>query len=154
MNRLSQHVRGNAVAYLALFVALGGTSYAAVNLPAGSVGSQQIKNHSITPIKFDPTLINGTVRAWAEVSAGGRVIAGRGKPAVQVGHGSSVGRYTVRWKVPSVTGCVAIAGVDGTAFQPGLAEADLQARLKQILALVYNAQGRPTQLPFYAAVIC
>lgn len=35
------------VSYLALFVALGGTSYAAVSLKANSVGSRQIRNHSV-----------------------------------------------------------------------------------------------------------
>ena len=41
------HARRNAIAYLALFVALGGTSYAAANLPADSVGSKQIKPGSV-----------------------------------------------------------------------------------------------------------
>ena len=36
-------MRHNVVAYLALFVALGGTSYAAIRLPANSVGARQIK---------------------------------------------------------------------------------------------------------------
>ena len=35
MRGILTHLRGNAVAYIALFVALGGTSYAAINLPAG-----------------------------------------------------------------------------------------------------------------------
>ena len=33
-------IRHNAIALTALFVALGGTSYAALSLPAGSVGTQ------------------------------------------------------------------------------------------------------------------
>jgi hypothetical protein len=41
------HVRRNGVAYLALFVALSGTTYAAVNLPAGSVGSKQLRKHAV-----------------------------------------------------------------------------------------------------------
>ena len=52
MNRVLHHVRHNVVAYLALFIALGGTSYAAVSLPKNSVGAAQIRNHSITPVKF------------------------------------------------------------------------------------------------------
>ena len=36
MTRILNHARGNLVAYIALFVALGGTSYAAFGLPAGS----------------------------------------------------------------------------------------------------------------------
>ena len=37
------HARRHAVAYLALFVALGGTSYAATQLPANSVGTAQLR---------------------------------------------------------------------------------------------------------------
>ena len=86
MNRLSQHVRANAIAYLALFVALGGTSYAAINLPTGSVGSRQIKNHSITPIKFDPATIGASVRYWAIVlPAGACSPRSREEPACQAG---------------------------------------------------------------------
>ncbi len=42
------HVRRNVIAYLALFVALGGTSYAAVSLPPNSVGTGQLKNGAVT----------------------------------------------------------------------------------------------------------
>ena len=38
-----RHLRRNAVAYLALFVALRGTSYAAIRLPASSVGTEQLR---------------------------------------------------------------------------------------------------------------
>src|SRR5205085_3986742 len=51
MKKLGTHVRGHFVAYLALFFALGGTSFAAVNaLPKNSVGSPQIKNGSIQKV--------------------------------------------------------------------------------------------------------
>jgi len=39
---LIHHIRGHAVAYLALFLALGGTSFAASRLPADSVGPEQM----------------------------------------------------------------------------------------------------------------
>ena len=41
------HLGKNVIAYLALFVALGGTSYAALKLPKNSVGSAQIKNGAV-----------------------------------------------------------------------------------------------------------
>lgn len=59
------HARSNAVGYLALFVALGGTSYAAVSLPDGSVGNRQLRNHSITPVKLDRSAIGGPGQAHA-----------------------------------------------------------------------------------------
>jgi hypothetical protein len=37
----------NVVATLALFVALGGSSYAAFVLPANSVGTQQLRNGAV-----------------------------------------------------------------------------------------------------------
>src|SRR3954447_9503804 len=39
------------VALLALTVALGGTSYAAIKLPKNSVGSDQLKNNAVTGAK-------------------------------------------------------------------------------------------------------
>lgn len=51
------HVRRHLLAYLALFVALGGTSYAAATLPANSVGTPQLKNHAVTPPKLSASTI-------------------------------------------------------------------------------------------------
>jgi hypothetical protein len=41
------HIRRNTVAYLALMTALGGTSYAAAQLPRNSVGSSQIRSGAV-----------------------------------------------------------------------------------------------------------
>jgi hypothetical protein len=47
----------NVAATLALFVALSGTAYAAVKLPANSVGTKQLKNKAVTPAKVAPKTI-------------------------------------------------------------------------------------------------
>lgn len=47
-----RHIRGNAVAYLALFASLGGTSYAAVTLAPGSVTTRAIANGAVTQAKL------------------------------------------------------------------------------------------------------
>lgn len=39
------------IAFVALLVALGGTSYAAITLPANSVGGQQLKKNAVTGTK-------------------------------------------------------------------------------------------------------
>jgi hypothetical protein len=49
---------GNVVGTLALFIALGGVSYAAVTLPARSVGTKQLKSEAVTSAKVK----NGTLR--------------------------------------------------------------------------------------------
>lgn len=47
----------NVVASIALFVALGGVSYAALKLPANSVGTRQLKNRAVTEPKLHPALL-------------------------------------------------------------------------------------------------
>jgi len=44
---MTGYLRRHHVGVIALFIALGGTSYAAVKLPANSVGSKQIKNNAV-----------------------------------------------------------------------------------------------------------
>jgi hypothetical protein len=58
MRRLQCYLRQNALACVALFIALGGVSYAAA-LPRDSVGSQQIKKNAVTSEKVR----NGSLKA-------------------------------------------------------------------------------------------
>jgi hypothetical protein len=46
----------NVIACLALFVALGGVSYAALQLPKNSVGAKQLKKKAVTPAKLSPAV--------------------------------------------------------------------------------------------------
>jgi hypothetical protein len=55
--RVTQYLRRHAVAYLALFLALSGGAYAAVKLPANSVGTKQLKNKAVTRAKLSPSTI-------------------------------------------------------------------------------------------------
>jgi hypothetical protein len=55
---------GNVVASLALFIALGGTSYAAIQLPKDSVGTKQLRAHAVTSAKVKQgSLLLGDFRA-------------------------------------------------------------------------------------------
>src|SRR5215208_6773810 len=45
--KFSSHVRSNVIGYLALFVALSGTAWAATQLPKNSVGPKQIKANAV-----------------------------------------------------------------------------------------------------------
>lgn len=57
MNQLTRYIRRHHIALMALFVALGGTSYAAVNLPNGSVGTDQLQQGAVTTLKVAPKAI-------------------------------------------------------------------------------------------------
>jgi Collagen triple helix repeat (20 copies) len=70
----------NVVASLALFIALGGSSYAALKLPKNSVGSEQLKANSITSAK-----VKGGSLSTTDLKASARsVLRGpRGRQGVQ-----------------------------------------------------------------------
>jgi hypothetical protein len=125
VTRLIHHLRSNAIAYLALIVALGGTSYAAINLPANSVGPRQLKsgavttnklaNGSVTAKKLDGKSIGGSVLHWANVREDGHVLGGsRGASAsLAAGH-----RYRITWGKAFANRCAVFAsspGVEGHA---------------------------------------
>jgi hypothetical protein len=58
--RVGRYVRQHHLSLLALFVALGGTSYAAVSLPANSVGSAQLKSAAVTSKKIHKNAVATT----------------------------------------------------------------------------------------------
>lgn len=118
MKHIFQQLRAQSIGVLALFIALGGTSYAAVNLPWGSVGTSQLRDHSVTPAKLDtgarrhvtlgPT---ADVRYWARISARGKVIAGSPGARAQMA-GPSL--YEITWAHRRLgTNCMPFASVAG-----------------------------------------
>jgi hypothetical protein len=169
LTRIATHLRHNIVGYVALFVALGGTSYAAFSLPANSVGGRQIRNHAIDPVKLDPKLITGSVRAWAVVGSAGHVIAGGGRP--HIGTPPVPGSYEVRWAVNVGSRCSTVATIDSghsptteqisipgnpsVAVTAGYAVANTTGRRHgTTFVSTFNQQGALTPLGFDVAIVC
>jgi hypothetical protein len=90
-----KHLRQHFVGYLALFVALSGSAYAA-SLPRNSVGTKQLKNHAVTAPKLASGLIpHVPAMSWVMVNANGTIALGHGVKSV-VSHAPAVpGTYTV-----------------------------------------------------------
>jgi hypothetical protein len=178
VNRLTSHIRGNLVGWIALFVSLGGTGYAAISIPRNSVGAAQIRNHSITPVKFNPSAIGGSVRAWAIVRANGTVIGGAGRPTVDVSDGDP-GAYGIQWGVSLPKTCATVASVDARSPGPtetvplpgGTTQGVVAGYVSQVRTqtvtrstkprrvavtglVTLNQAGQPTALAFDVAVIC
>lgn len=167
INRLFSHVRSNAIAYLALFVALGGTSYAAVTLPADSVGTPQLRKHavtrtklanrSITPSKLNHRLIGGSVRHWVRVTAHGKVESSSSRAKV-IGNPQQ-GGYVISWSDTFSRRCIAVATPIAPALLLGASAGYANARITgrrptSVWVDTYNAQGQPTPAAFSLAVIC
>jgi hypothetical protein len=147
MKRVAWQLRSNLVAYLALFVALGGTSYAAFTLPAGSVGERQIKNHAIDPVKLNPKFIGASVRYWAIVDGSGHVIASHPKPKT-FGFGNGGGEVT--WGKPTQTGCFVLGTVND--FAPGFLSTTLVGLAVDVCT--YDSNGSPAPHTVDLAVLC
>ena len=170
MNKAIQYLRSNAIALLALFTALGGTSYAALNLPAGSVGTRQLRdgsvtakklaNGSITPAKLDSHTIGGTVRHWAFVNQDGSIIGGS--------HGAHASAptqpgqpYYVRWGDQFSRSCAVLAnspGLDGhgpIADTIGIHVNGPGTRHGATVIWVWpSSDGSFVSARFYIAVVC
>jgi hypothetical protein len=162
-----RHVRSNAIAYAALFVALGGTSYAALSLPAGSVGTRQLRtravtgnklaNRAVTPSKLDAKLIGGSIRHWIRVSAEGKVESSSSR--ARVTGAPAHGGYVISWSDTFSRGCVAIVTPVASSVLGGASSGYANALVRgirptEVWVDTYNAQGQPSPAAFHLAVIC
>src|SRR6266536_817876 len=57
--RISGYLRSNVLGLVAIFIALGGTSYAVTHLPRNSVGRRQIKNNAVIGKKVKNASLTG-----------------------------------------------------------------------------------------------
>ena len=64
------YLRRHHIGLLALFIALGGTSYAAAKLPRNSVGTPQIKSAAVTKAKLAPAVRKRLGKPGRRVRAG------------------------------------------------------------------------------------
>lgn len=64
------------VALLALFIAMGGTGYAALNLPANSVGTAQLKDRAVTSAKVKPSSLLASNFKAGQLPAGAKGATG------------------------------------------------------------------------------
>jgi hypothetical protein len=180
---LVQHARRHSIAYLALacsLLALGGSAYAASQLPAGSVGERQIKNHVIDPVKWDTNYVTGFVRRWATIGSTGTILStSPGGQSTSNGTGS----YVVSWGDAFAGWCAPVATViGGSATRPptgitgptgpsgpsgptgpstpgsgAYADAKIVPRSGQstlVAVATYNSQGHPAPEPVSIAIVC
>ncbi len=175
MHRVIAHLRSNLVGWIALFVALGGTGYAAISIPRNSVGAAQIRNRSITPVKFSPSSIGGSVRAWAIIRANASVLASSRKPVSFAG--AVPGSYVIQWPIKLPRTCATVAIVDNRSPDPtpiqlpngGSASAVIGYvsnvhtetapaggghKVSETALNTFNQAGQPTAMAFDVAVIC
>jgi hypothetical protein len=148
--RLIAHVKHNAVGYLALFAALGGTSYAAVRLTPGSVTNRAIARGAVSHAKLAPNSVNaanimngtltkadlasGTLASLTNGSKGGpggRGATGPAGPAGPAGRAGSDGSAAIiarargTGSVTAPQGATTSVPVDGGTWTQDAGDVDL-----------------------------
>ncbi|HEY5143970.1 MAG TPA: hypothetical protein VII98_10755 [Solirubrobacteraceae bacterium] len=109
----------NVMATTAVFIALGGVSYAAVKLPQNSVGTKQIQDKAVTKPKVDPKLLaslNGQTGPQGATGATGQTGA-KGDPGPVGPTGTKGARGGLG--DPGVQGDTGPAGPTGATGQTG-----------------------------------
>lgn len=130
-SRITSHLRGNAVAYLALFTALGGTSYAAITLAPGSVTSKELANGAVTHSKLAMHSVNERNLAKQQLTAAdfkpGALQRALGLKAGATGPAGATGGLGLTGPA-GPTGAVGAGGPMGPAGHDGTASVALRAR--------------------------
>jgi len=117
MRILPRLTYANVMATIAVFIALGGASYAATRLPESSVGSKQLKNNAVISAKIKngavtPAKLNGESKAALIGPAGPQGPQGsQGSQGLQGPRGLPGAAATALWAVVNASGEV----VNGTA---------------------------------------
>jgi hypothetical protein len=109
------HLRSNAVAYLALFIALGGTSYAATVLPAHSVGARQLQSNAVTTTKVKNHSLKAVDFAPGQIPKGATGLTGK------------TGETGPRGPSGSIVGAPAGGALTGSYPDPSLASGSVGA---------------------------
>jgi hypothetical protein len=168
----------NVIATLALFIALGGSSYAALTLPKNSVGTKQlrsgavrssdVKNGSLQVRDMSRRALRSlagrpgpagppgpagapAARHFAAVAASGALVRGN---ATSGGREGTTGNYVVGF-AERVSGCAftaTLGGTDAAAVPPGrvtVREVDGRAGVQ-----TFDPAGNPADLPFHLVVAC
>lgn len=100
MKRLAPRLSyANVMATVAVFIALGGASYAAFKLPKNSVGTKQLKNNAVTTAKIKNDAVTGakvqesslgTVPSAASAASAANALALGGQSAAQIAAASKL----------------------------------------------------------------
>lgn len=108
------------ISLIALFVALGGTSYAAMTLPKNSVGTKQLKNGAVTAAKIDLGVLKAYLKYGATLPSGDTESGAWGWGGFADAQGGGAGAFPVTSfpvplaKAPNASHSIYVSGSSAT----------------------------------------
>ena len=164
MKRLIHSLKSQSIGVAALFVALGGTGYAAISIPRNSVGSRQLRNGavtenkvargSITATKLNGSSIPGYVAFWARINQNGQVLASS-TPATTSQWAGGLG--IIAFPQRTSPNCFPIAQTTGPApgggYVTNTTSGFLAGKTNLVISMV-NSSGQPGPDAIDVAEIC
>lgn len=178
LKRLQKHITyANVMSSLAVFLLLGGTSYAAASgalrrnsvgaaqIRTGAVHSSEIHDRSVLPQDINSSTIKlfrgqtgpqgqpgpagpPASKYWATANAAGAFAHGTANSG---GHAGSQGVYSVGF-ADSMANCAPVVTADGAAVPGAYANASIQGTT--VTVRTYDASSSPADIGFYLAVYC
>jgi hypothetical protein len=150
MKRLQCYLRQNVLACVALFIALGGVSYAAA-LPRNSVGSQQIKKDAVTSAKVKDGSLKALDFGTGQLSSGATGAKGDPGPTGPAGPATGAAGGALSGSYPNPA--LAAGAVETSALADGAVTAAKQGavpnvRIYQPTDQAAIAAGAYTIIPF------
>jgi len=170
------------MATIAVFLALGGTSYALATLPRNSVGSKQIRAKAVgsSEVRDRSLRVRDISRSAREslrgrqgppgapgpagapaasltaaVNAGGGVTASKGSAVAS--HGAGSGQYDVSFN-RDLRACWAVASLYQVAGSfpehPENGEIVTATTDRGVIVRTRNSSGAPADLPFHLIIVC
>ncbi len=153
----------NVTASLALFIALGGTSYAATRLPRDSVASPQLVNRSILSADLGPSAKPRLIEVYVADPGRESYATVNRKPAgntVTVTRGASTpGIWNVKLQprkreICAPTGLIRRGLTDVTFSLTALSAGGSPIIEKAFNVTTTRPDGTPADIPFYLSVAC
>jgi hypothetical protein len=156
----------NVISSIALFIALGGTSYA-LTLPHNSVGAAQIRSKAVGPTEIRTGAVRsreslrgrtgptgpagppGPTYTAAVTGLGEKV---RGSSIGATGRGLNESLVAFSRNVDDCVSTATLANVDGA--NPPAGRVTVAREDGQVLVRTFNAAGDPQRLPFHLIVAC
>jgi hypothetical protein len=166
MKRLIQSLRSQSIGVLALFIALGGTGYAAISIPRNSVGSRQLRNGAVTTnkiakgavsaSKLDSKSIAGTTVFWAQIAQSGQVIRSS-QPVTTSAWPSGAGNLSFRSQLSekcfTLSNAIPIGG-GSTGSVSTVTDASVGGQAKVVVFMTPTGSVQLGPLSVAVAVIC